>query len=181
VAGQGPVQTGEGRLVIGKVRGVHGLRGAVRVEILTDNASRFDVGSTLFPEGSDDPLTVVSAHRDGPGMLVRFAEVTDRNAADALRETYLEAPIEQLAPDAFYWHEIVDCTVESADGEVLGTVRDVFRVGESEVYEVVGPRGEILVPAIGDVVKELDPAHKRIVVDADALGLTNPAENEIKP
>ncbi len=66
-------------------------------------------------------------------------------------------------------------------GEELGTVKDVFRVGESEVYEVRGERGEILVPAIGDVVKELNPAEKRIVVDADALGLTNPADSEIRP
>jgi ribosomal 30S subunit maturation factor RimM len=60
-------------------------------------------------------------------------------------------------------------------------VQDVFRVGESEVYSVRGPRGEILVPAVGDVVKELAPADRRIVVDADALGLSNPAENEIRP
>ncbi len=66
-------------------------------------------------------------------------------------------------------------------GEELGTVADIFRVGEGEVYVVRGPRGEILVPAVAAVVKELSPADKRMVVDADALGLTNPAENEIKP
>jgi ribosomal 30S subunit maturation factor RimM len=71
--------------------------------------------------------------------------------------------------------------VTTADGEALGSVTDVFRVGEAEVYEVRGPRGEILVPAIASVVKELRPAEKRIVVDADALGLGNPAENEIRP
>jgi 16S rRNA processing protein RimM len=171
MAGGSVEQTGEGRLVVGKVRGVHGLRGAVRVEVLTDNLSRFDVGSTLFREGSPDHLTVASSHRDGPGLLVRFAEVTDRTHADRLREAYLEAPLEELAPEEFYWHEIIGCAVTTTDGEALGTVHDVFRVGGGEVYEVRGPEGEILVPAVGSVVTELRPDEKRIVVDAAALGL----------
>lgn len=161
------------RLVVGLVRGVHGLRGAVRVEILTDNADRFAPGSLLHPEGSEQHLTVLSAQRDGPGMLVRFAEITDRTAADQLRDTYLEAAAEELAPDAFYWHDIIGCEVATETGEVLGIVRDVFRVGESEVYAVHGPHGEIQVPAVQSVVKELAPAEKRIVVDTVALGLTS--------
>jgi 16S rRNA processing protein RimM len=180
VTGQ-PPETGEGRLVVGKVRGIHGLRGLVRVEVLTDNFARFDVGSTLFREGSAEPLTVTSSHRDGPGLLVRFDQINDREAADSLRDVYLEAPLEPLAADEFYWHEIVGCAVTTADGESLGAVTDVFRVGEAEVYEVRGPRGEILVPAVASIVKELRPDQKRIVVDADALGLTNPAENELRP
>jgi len=159
------------RLVVGLVRGVHGLRGAVRVEILTDNQDRFAPGSLLYPEDSDMRLTVVSAQRDGPGLLVRFAEVPDRYAADQLRDTYLEATAADLPSNAFYWHDVIGCEVQSDDGEVLGTVRDVFRVGVSEVYVVDGSRGEILIPAVQSVVKELMPGERRIVVDGDALGL----------
>jgi 16S rRNA processing protein RimM len=169
------------RLVVGLIRGVHGLRGMVRVEVLTDNMARFDVGRVVFREGSDTPLTIVSAHRDGPGLLVRFAEVNDRPTADRLREAYLVADPEPLASASYYWHDIVGCAVFTDTGEELGTVADIFRVGEGEVYVVRGPRGEILVPAVAAVVKELAPAEKRMVVDADALGLVNPAENEIKP
>jgi 16S rRNA processing protein RimM len=181
VAGHGHSPAGEGRLVVGLVRGVHGLRGAVRVEVLTDNPARFDVGSIVFAEGSTEPLTVTSSHRDGPGLLVRFAEVPDRAAADALRHTYLEATPEPLEAESHYWHEIVGCMVTTTDGDELGTVVDVFRVGEGEVYVVRGPRGEILVPAVASIVKALDPAEKRIVVDADVLGLRDAADSEIRP
>ncbi len=168
-----PVDREEARLVVGLVRGIQGLRGALRVEILTDNLARFDVGSTLYREGSDEPLTVTSAHRDGPGLLVRFAEVVDRRTADGLREAYLEATADEpLTPDSFYWHDIVGSAVTTATGEELGTVADVFRVGEGEVYVVRGPRGEVLVPAVASVVRELAPLEKRIVVNAEALGLT---------
>jgi len=181
VADPGALVSEGDRLVVGLVRGVHGLRGMLRVEVLTDNMARFDVGSVLFREDTDSPLTIVSAHRDGPGLLVRFAEINDRSSADRLREAYLVADPEPLASETYYWHDIVGCAVSTDSGEELGTIADIFRVGEGEVYVVRGPRGEILVPAVTAVVKELVPADKRMVVDADALGLTNPAENEIKP
>ena len=159
-------------MVVGLVRGVHGLRGAVRVEVLTDNATRFEPGRTLFREGTDAPLTIHSSHRDGPGLLVRFREVNDRDAADRLRDAYLEATADTpLDPDTYYWHDIVGSNVTTSGGEAIGTVEDIFRVGEGEVYVVRGPRGEILVPAVAAVVKELSPAEKRIVVDSEALGL----------
>jgi 16S rRNA processing protein RimM len=161
------------RLAVGLVRGVHGLRGAVRVEILSDNAARFEPGSVLHPEGSDRPLTIASAHRDGPGLLVRFREVNDRPTADSLRDKYLEiVPTDgDLPGDTYYWHEIIGCYVTTQSGVELGTVRDVFRVGESEVYTVQGERGEVLVPAVSAVVTVLDPKNKRIVVDGATLGI----------
>jgi len=180
---QAPPNEGEeARLVVGLVRGIQGLRGAIRVEPLTDNPRRFDVGSTLFREGSASPLTVLSAHRDGPGLLVRFAEVRDRQAADALRDAYLEATADApLTKQTYYWHEIIGCTVFTTTGAELGEVADIFRVGESEVYVVRGPRGETLVPAVSSIVIELAPAEKRIVVDADALGLSPDASQKDQP
>lgn len=169
-------------MVVGLVRGIQGLRGAVRVEPLTDNPNQFDVGSTLFREGSTTPLTVLSAHRDGPGLLVRFAEVRDRQAADGLRDAYLEATAgAPLTEQTFYWHDIIGCTVSTTTGIELGQVADIFRVGEAEVYVVRGPRGETLVPAVATIVKELAPAEKRIVVDADALGLSADPADTVQP
>jgi 16S rRNA processing protein RimM len=164
------------RLVVGLVRGVHGLRGAVRVEVLSDNPERFDVGSVLHREGDERPLTVVSAQRDGPGLLIRFDEIPDRNAADQLRNVFLEADAQDLPADSYFWHDIVGCTVLTTEGEDLGRVVDIFRVGESEVYTVRGSRGEILVPAVASVVVELSPAAGRIVVDPEALGLNEVSE-----
>ena len=160
------------RLVVGLVRGVHGLRGAVRVEVLTDNVDRFAEGAVVHPEGSAVPLTIISSQRDGPGLLIRFAEVHDRPAADRLRDVYLEALAdEELPPNSFYWHDIIGCAVVNLSGDELGVIADVFRVGESEVYVVHGSRGELLVPAVRAVVRELDPARRRMVVDEEALGI----------
>jgi 16S rRNA processing protein RimM len=169
--------------VVALVRGVHGLRGAVRIEVLTDNpAERFAPGSVLYREGGEDPLTIASAEpvADGPGWRVRFREVTDRTAADALRGLYLETvavPGRDLERGEYYWHEVIGCAVRGVDGAELGTVRDVYRVGETEVFEVAGgPFGTWDLPAVRAFIRVFAPRRGEIVVDADALELRAPAQ-----
>ncbi|MET0773403.1 MAG: ribosome maturation factor RimM [Candidatus Limnocylindrales bacterium] len=161
------------RLVVGLIRGLHGLRGGVRVEVLTDDPARFEPGTVVFPEGTNEPLTIVEANADGPGLLVWFKERTDRTTVEDLRGRYLEAPAptDALPDGSFYWHEVTGLAVEDLEGGELGRVVDVFRAGGSEVFVVQGPRGELLVPAVSTVVRELAPDAGRLVVDADALGL----------
>ena len=72
--------------MVALVRGVHGLSGAVRVEVLTDHPERrFVPGAVLYREGDDRTLTIATAEAvvDGPGWRVRFREVSSRDAADA--------------------------------------------------------------------------------------------------
>jgi 16S rRNA processing protein RimM len=168
------------RLVVGLVRGFHGLRGAVRVESLTDRAQeRFSVGRSLFVEGGDAPLTIVEAQPDTQGWRLRFAEVADRTAAEALRDVYLEAivaPGEQLPRGEFYWHEVIGASVTDVDGTALGEVTDVYRAGGAEVVVVRGPAGEVDVPLVRAVVRIFAPARGEIVVDGEALGLRGPGE-----
>jgi 16S rRNA processing protein RimM len=161
------------RITVGLVRGLHGLRGAVRVEVLSDESSRFAVGSTLYVEGDQRPLTIAWTGPAKAGLLLRFRELGDRESVEPLRERYLEAvPEAPLPAETWYWHELVGLEARTSDGEVLGTVSDVFRAGAGEVYVVSGgPRGEVLVPAVKTVVVALSPGEGRLVVDAVALGL----------
>ena len=161
------------RVTVGLVRGMHGLRGAVRVEVLSDDPERFAVGSTLYADGEAEPLTIAWTGPAKPGLLVRFAELTDRESVEPLRERYLEADAQEPLPEGtYYWHQIQGLAVSTTTGEDLGTVVDVFRAGEAEVYVVRGGRlGEVMVPAVKNVVVELDPAAGRMVVDAVALDL----------
>lgn len=161
------------RLVVGLVRGLHGLRGGVRVEVLTDDPARFEPGSILFPEGTTERLTVLESGVDGPGLLVRFRERPDRPSVEDLRDRYLEAvaPTTALAEGEFYWHQVIGLAAQDVAGADLGRVVDVFRAGGGEVFVVRGPRGELMVPAVSAVVRELAPTEGRLVVDTDALGL----------
>ena len=173
------------RLVVALVRGVHGLRGAVRVEVLTDRPEqRFRVGAVLYRELFDAPLTIASAEAvaDGPGWRIRFEEVTSREAADRLRGAYLESivhPVGELARGEVYWHEVVGTTVRGIDGTDLGTVQDVYRVGENEVYVVRGePYGTFDLPAVRAFIRIFAPRRGEIVVDVEALDLQPPKRRQ---
>jgi 16S rRNA processing protein RimM len=164
--------------VVALVRGVHGLRGAVRVEVLTDHPeTRFVPGAVLHREGQDSALTIASAEAvvDGPGWRIRFREIGDRDTADTLRGAYLEAvvlPELELGRGEYYWHEIVGCPVRGVDGADLGTVKDVYRIGENEVFVVEG--GSVApfdLPAVRAFIRVFAPRRGEIVVDAGSLDL----------
>jgi 16S rRNA processing protein RimM len=154
------------------------LNGALRVEVLTDRPeARFKRGATLFREGQETPLRVIDGVpiADGPGWRIRLAEAVDRQAAEGFRGAYLEAivPAEDraAAAESWLWHEIVGLPVIGRDGEELGTVTDIYRVAENDVYVVRGPRGEFDVPAVRDFVVSIDPHGSGLTVDVEALDL----------
>ena len=173
------------RLVVALVRGIHGLRGAVRVEVLTDHPEdRYSPGTVLHREGSDEPLTVAWSQpvADGPGWRLRFEEITTRTAAEPLMGVYLEwdpGAGRALARGEYFWHEVIGATVANVDGTVLGTVRDVYRSGGAEVYVVGGGEyGEFDVPGVRDFVRIFAPRRGEIVVDAEALDLQPPRRRD---
>jgi 16S rRNA processing protein RimM len=176
------------RLVVALVRGVHGLHGAVRVEVLTDRPEdRFVAGTVLYREGDERPLTIASAEAvaDGPGWRIRFREVATRDGADALRGVYLESvvrPEEDLARGSYYWHEVIGCAVRGIDGAELGTVKDIYRIGETEVFTVDGgPYGSFDLPAVRAFIRIFAPRRGEIVVDAESLDLRPRRSREPDP
>jgi 16S rRNA processing protein RimM len=163
------------------VRGLHGLRGAVRVEVLTDRPEvRFAAGNVLNVENETQPLTITWAAPvdDGPGWRLQFREVPDRAAAERLRDAYLEVAVDRSADldeGAAYWHEVVGASVRDSTGAMLGKVADVYRAGETEVYVVRGgPAGEFDLPAVRDVITTFAPERGELIVDEAVLDLAAP-------
>ena len=174
--------------MVALVRGVHGLNGAVRAEVLTDRPDdRFVVGAVLYREGDNRALTIASAEAvaDGPGWRFRFHEIATRDAADTLRGTYLETVVraeEDLARGAYYWHEVIGTPVRGVDGTELGTVRDIYRIGETEVFVVAGDTyGSFDVPAVRAFIRIFAPRRGEIVVDAESLDLRPVRSREPDP
>jgi 16S rRNA processing protein RimM len=166
------------------VRGVRGLRGHLRVELLTDHPEeRFAVGTLLYPEGAARALTITESTpvADGPGWWLQFREVTSREAADELRGISLEVPLPAVErePDRWFFHELRGLVVRSTGGEDLGTIVDIYRAGGAEVFLVRGPRGEFDVPGVRGIVTDLAPDRGEMIVDLDALDLdARPVDDE---
>lgn len=138
--------------------GAKGLAGAVRIEPLTDVPERIAVGAELFLEGEAAPRKLTAVETGGRVPVVTLDGIADRAAAEELAGRYLEVEAAPLPAGTWYWHEIVGLRVRDEAGDDLGSVVEVFRAGENEVYRIEGPGGELLVPALRDVVREVDVA-----------------------
>lgn len=136
--------------------GAKGLSGAFRIEPLTDVPERLAEGALLYVEGEPDRRRITAYEGGGRVPAMTLEGITDRDAAEALAGRYLEVEPEPLPEGHWYWHQIVGLTVTDEAGRPMGRVVEVFRAGENEVYRIEGPRGEILLPALRDVVLRVD-------------------------
>jgi 16S rRNA processing protein RimM len=100
-------------------------------------------------------------------MLVKLTGVPDRNAAETLRGQYLMLPDEQAMPlgeHENYAHDLIGLAVETKDGKSLGVLVEILFTRANDVYVVAGPAGEILLPALREVILRVDLAAKKIIV-----------------
>lgn len=147
-------------LAIGRVLRPHGVQGELRVEIYTDFPEHLAELDTVYigPEHRSYTLTHTRRHRDV--LLLTVKECADRTTADALRGALVEIARKDAVPleeEEYYHFQVIGMQVTTDDGELLGEVVEVLTVpGANDVFVIHGPRGEILLPAIADVVQALD-------------------------
>ncbi len=166
-------------LVVGHIARAHGNRGEVFVWPLTDRPDEvFAPGRELIlgnqageAEGGA-PLTVESARAFKRGLLVRLVGVETRTEAEALARRYLLAPRESLGgleEGEVYYHQLLGAAVETIAGEVVGRVREVYETEPAHLLEVEDARGKRhLVPFTERVVRRVDPAARRVIIDPPA-------------
>ena len=168
----------EPTVVVGKVTKAHGLQGEVTVLPLTDNPDRFVPGGVVYLEDGR-ALSIRDSRDNGARLLVTFEGVGDRTAAEALRGSMLVVPESELPdlPDGTYWpHQLEGCEVVTTSGRTLGTIADVVANRANDIWITAAPDGEeILVPAIRQVIAEVDIPAKRVLVH-EVPGITAPEE-----
>ena len=164
------------------IRNAQGIRGEVVVEPLTDtpdivfaSGRRVVVGDrkgNAVAEGRGVPssLTVDAAKPFKGGLIVKFNDVADRNAAELLRGRYLLAPfdeLEPLAPDEVYLHDLIGMHVDLDTGERVGEVSSYYELPQGLTLDVATKAGSVLVPYRPEVVERTDQGARTIVVKAE--------------
>lgn len=159
--------SGGDTLVVGQIRGPHGVRGEVRLDPRSDVPGRFAPGATLDCEGVG-PLTITSLRGPADQPIVAFAGYGSREAALTLRDKFLRVSRETsrraIASGTMLWADLVGLAVETPDGASLGTVRDLIRAGAADVLVIDNDGKELLLPMIDTVVRSVDVPGGRVVV-----------------
>lgn len=151
-------------IVLAVITGAHGVTGDVRLKLFGDGFPALKAHKA-FNAGA---LTVTTLRDDGKGgAIARFAQVPDRNAAEALRGTLLSVPRDSLPPLAegeYYHADLIGLAAIAEDGEALGTVVAVENYGASDIIEVERPDGKtFMVPMRPEAVPEWNT--ERVVID----------------
>lgn len=163
----------EDLLAIAKIVGAHGISGELRIhpyiakDALDDYLDffrsiweRLDIGGVAYT------LQSLKPHKNI--LIVKFRELDSRERAEGLKGTELfcgRREFPELSGGEYYECDLVGMEVFTVAGEPLGRLTAVITAGSSDVYEVHGPLGEVLLPAISEVIVEVDIAANRMTVE----------------
>ncbi len=154
------------RIAVGRINGTWGLHGHVKVTPLTSNSQRFQPDAVLLVNGQPHRVLDVATPQGYP--CVRFEGYASRDLAQALRGALIEieeSDLPALPQDQYYLHDLVGLAVVTTGGRELGRLHEVLRTGANDVYVVRGKgRKEALIPAIPDVVLQVDLEAGRMVI-----------------
>ena len=153
---------------VGKIVNTHGIKGCMKVLTLTDDLERFDELDYVYTE-IDNKKRKINCVWYRKGMVYLELEgITDMDAAIKLKDSFIsieESQLKALPKDTYYVFELEGLEVYSTEGEYIGNVKEVFQTGANDVYEVVNKGNSFYIPAIKDVVKEVNIADKKIIIN----------------
>ncbi len=158
-------------MLIGKIVGVHGIKGTNKLRSYAESLSVFSPGSSILVRdrrGREARYEIgwVKPHTGTP--LILFKSIANRDQAKELIGAELFIPqsdLPELDEDTYYWHDLIGIDVYTTTGEFLGRIESIIETGSNDVYVVKRDEKEVLIPALESVVLDIDLTHKRMKVD----------------
>ena len=158
-------------ILIGEIVSAIGIKGEVKIKSYSSSPDRFqrldkinlETGSGVFVVKS-----ISSAGARGNMVAIKFADIDDRNAAEALvgGKLYIdESQLEELPKDTYYVRDLIGLKVIDEEGKSIGEIKDVLQTGPQDIYVIKLPDGkETMVPAVKEFIKEINMDSKSVVI-----------------
>lgn len=158
-------------LEVGQIVNTNGLKGLLKINPFTDDITRFERLKTILVEHKKELLEfeIESVRYQKKQVLLKLKGIDTIEEAEKYREDYLKInrnKEEKLPEDTYYIVDLIGLDIYTEGGELLGKLDDVFSTGSNDVYVVKNSEGkQILLPAISNVIKNIDLEQKKIVVN----------------
>ena len=155
---------------IGQIVNTNGLKGVVKVNPFTDDISKFEELKYIYIQLKSElkKVKIEQVRYNKNQVLLKLEGIDSIEEAEKYRNFYLKIAKksqEELGEDTYYIVDLIGINVYSENDEYLGTIEDVFPTGSNDVYVVKDNLGkQILVPAIAEVVKEVELKNKKMVI-----------------
>lgn len=160
-------------LLIGEILRPHGVKGELRMRVLTDYPERLKTLKSVYlgksPEAVDPaPHRLKSARMHQDFALLTLKDIDDRNKAEPLRGLFVLVDIKDAVPlddDEVYLFQLIGMKVVTEAGDEIGTLTEVLETGANDVYIVKSPQyGEVLIPVIDETILETDTDNNCVIV-----------------
>lgn len=157
--------------IIGKIVGVHGVKGNLKVHPYIESVSLLEAGETIFvgsPENEEGKFVIRWAKPHQRAILMALEDVDDRDTAEKLigMDVFLEkSRLPDLEDGTYYWSDLIGLDVLTTDDRYLGKIASIFRTGSNDVYVTRNGRDETLIPGLVSVVKSIDLEKGRMTVE----------------
>lgn len=156
------------KVLIGEVVKAHGIQGEIKVKPITNNPKRFKKVKEIILEHDQEErrLKVLDAKVQQSEVYLALEGVNTRDEAETLRGWSVKIDRSEVPPlkEGWYYFELEGMQVYEGD-TLLGTITQVLQTGANDVYLVKGANGEICVPALKSVVKQVDVPGNRMDVE----------------
>ena len=160
-----------GHVLIGKIIGIHGIKGNTKLRSYAESLTVFKAGSSILirdTRGREAHYEInwVKPHTGTP--LLSLKGITNRDQAMPLvgGEVFIpQSELPELDEGTYYWHDLIGLEVYTKAEEFLGRIESIIETGSNDVYVVKKDREEVLIPALESVVLEIDLQSKRMRVD----------------
>ena len=147
---------------IGEIVKTRGLRGCLKVFSYAKTQKKFAGLKFIYiekPAGQKNRHNIRKINVSGKFLFIELEGIDDVESAGRFVGCMIFVPKElfpDLAEDEYYWQDIIGLNVFSEEGKHLGRIESVFPTGSNDVYVCKGGPREILLPAIADVIRQID-------------------------
>lgn len=149
---------------IGKIVNTFGIKGEVKVTPYTDDIEQFKKIKSIYVNNT--LMQVQSAKFQKNVVILKLKDVDDMTAAENLRNSIIEAKRSKnkLPENTYYIADLIGLDVYTDEGTLLGKVKDIYNTGANDIYSIETESKEVLLPAIKEVIKQIDIENKKIIV-----------------
>lgn len=158
-------------IIVGRVGRPHGIRGQVRINLLTDWPDRFQAGRSLYLEGDEVKgrwVTLEDVSFSGHVALVKLKGVNSRTDAEEIKNydvMILADDRPKLEKDQYYVADLIGLQVQTKAGEYAGEIIDVLQNTAQDIYVIQNAGREYMVPAVKQFIKRVDISKGVVIID----------------
>ena len=161
----------ENFLEIGQIVNSYGLKGQMKIVPFTDDITRYSDLKTIYIEINKQlkeyKIEQVKYHKNN--VLIKLEGIDDINDTEQFKNCFVKVDRKnavKLPEDTYFIVDLIGLEVFTEENVLLGKIVDVFPTGSNDVYVVKDELGkQILLPAIGEVIKNVDIPNKKMIVN----------------